>query len=52
MIDFSTLHRRNKTYAGANGSKIAVMYEDVIRIRWAAVPVYTAAHRGIVGRFG
>ena len=28
MIDFSTLPRRNKTYAGANGSKIAVMYED------------------------
>ena len=27
MIDFSTLPRRNKTYAGANGSKIAVMYE-------------------------
>ena len=28
MIDFSLLPRRNKTYAGANGSKIAVMYED------------------------
>ena len=28
MIDFTTLPRRNKTYAGANGSKIAVMYED------------------------
>ncbi len=28
MIDFSSLPRRNKTYAGANGSKIAVMYED------------------------
>ena len=28
MIDFSALPRRNKTYAGANGSKIAVMYED------------------------
>ena len=28
MIDFSTLPRRNKTYAGANGSKIAVMYEN------------------------
>jgi len=28
MIDFSQLPRRNKTYAGANGSKIAVIYED------------------------
>ena len=28
MIDFSKLPRRNKTYAGANGSKIAVMYAD------------------------
>lgn len=28
MIDFSTLPRRNKTYAGANGNKIAVMYEN------------------------
>ena len=28
MIDFSSLPRRNKTYSGANGSKIAVMYED------------------------
>ena len=28
MIDFSTLPRRNKTYAGANGSKIAIMYEN------------------------
>lgn len=28
MIDFSLLPRRNKTYAGANGSKIAVIYED------------------------
>ena len=28
MIDFSTLPRRNKTYAGANGSKIAVVYEN------------------------
>ena len=27
MIDFGSLPRRNKTYAGANGSKIAVIYE-------------------------
>ena len=28
MIDFSALPRRNKTYAGANGSKIAVVLDD------------------------
>ena len=28
MIDFSAVPRRNKTYAGANGSKISVMYEN------------------------
>ena len=27
MVDFTNLPRRNKTYAGANGSKIAVMYK-------------------------
>ena len=27
MIDFTSLPRRNKTYAGANGSKIAVFYD-------------------------
>ena len=27
MIDFTNLPRRNKTYSGANGSKIAVLYE-------------------------
>ncbi len=27
MIDFSTLPRKNKTYAGANGSKISVIYD-------------------------
>ncbi len=32
MIDFSSLPQRNKTYAGANGSKIAVMYEDELYI--------------------
>jgi len=30
MLDFSTLPRRNKTYAGANGSKIAVIYENAL----------------------
>ena len=27
MIDFTDLQRRNKTYAGANGNKIAIMYQ-------------------------
>ncbi len=27
MLDFTSLPRRNKTYAGANGSKIAVVYD-------------------------
>lgn len=30
MIDFTALPRRNKSYAGANGSKIAVVYEDAL----------------------
>ena len=32
MIDLSTMPRRNKTYAGVNGSKIAVMYENQLRV--------------------
>lgn len=28
MIDFSNMSKRNKTYAGANGSKISVMCDD------------------------
>ena len=30
MIDFTTLPTRKKTYAGANGNKIAVMYQDAL----------------------
>jgi hypothetical protein len=30
MIDFTLLPRRNKSYAGANGSKIAVIYNDTL----------------------
>lgn len=26
MIDFTNLPKRNKTYTGANGSKISVLY--------------------------
>ena len=28
MIDFSSLQKKNKAYAGANGNKISVMYQD------------------------
>lgn len=28
MIDFTNLPVRNKTYAGANGSKISVLYNN------------------------
>ena len=28
MIDFTNMPRRNKTYAGANGSKISILYND------------------------
>lgn len=30
MIDFTSLPTRKKTYAGANGNKIAVMYQDAL----------------------
>lgn len=30
MLDFTALPRRNKSYAGANGSKIAVVYNDAL----------------------
>ncbi len=30
MIDFTELPTRKKAYAGANGSKIAVMYQDTL----------------------
>lgn len=30
MIDFTKLPRRNKTYAGANGNKIAIVYDNAI----------------------
>ena len=30
MIDFSSCHTLKKTYAGANGNKISVMYENEV----------------------
>lgn len=30
MIDFTNLPTKNKTYTGANGGKIAVIYNDEI----------------------
>lgn len=39
MIDFTGLPIRNKTYAGANGSKISVIYNDVLyMLKFPAVP--------------
>lgn len=38
MIDFTDLPRRKKTYTGANGSKIAVMYNDDLYMLKFPVP--------------
>lgn len=39
MIDFTDLPVRNKTYAGANGSKISVLYNDELyMLKFPAVP--------------
>lgn len=39
MIDFTNLPIRNKTYTGANGSKISVMYNnELYMIKFPAVP--------------
>lgn len=39
MIDFSTLPRRNKAYAGANGSKISIIYNgDQYMLKFPPVP--------------
>ena len=39
MIDFTNLPVRNKTYAGANGSKISVIYNDELyMLKFPAVP--------------
>lgn len=39
MIDFSLYPKKNKTYAGANGSKICVMYEeDQYMLKFPAPP--------------
>lgn len=39
MIDFTELPVRNKTYAGANGSKISVMYDgELYMLKFPAVP--------------
>ncbi len=40
MIDFTNLPVRNKTYAGANGSKISVVYNgELYMLKFPAVPV-------------
>lgn len=39
MIDFTNLPTRNKTYAGANGSKISVLYHnELYMLKFPAVP--------------
>ena len=39
MIDFTNLPVRNKTYAGANGSKISVLYDgELYMLKFPAVP--------------
>ena len=39
MLDFTNLPVRNKTYAGANGSKISVLYNDELyMLKFPAVP--------------
>ena len=39
MIDFSDYPVRNKTYAGANGSKISILYNDELyMLKFPAVP--------------
>ena len=38
MVDFTHLPRRNKTYTGANGSKIAVIYNDELYMLKFPVP--------------
>lgn len=40
MIDFTNLPVRNKTYAGANGSKISVVYNgELYMLKFPAVPI-------------
>ena len=39
MIDFSDYPVRNKTYAGANGSKISILYNDELyMLKFPAIP--------------
>ncbi len=40
MIDFTNLPVRNKTYAGANGSKISILYDnELYMLKFPAIPV-------------
>ena len=39
MVDFTSLPVRNKTYAGANGSKISVLYNnELYMLKFPAIP--------------
>ena len=40
MIDFTDLPVLNKTYVGANGSKISVLYNDELyMLKFSTVPI-------------
>ena len=40
MIDFTNLPKRKKTYAGANGSKISVIYEgEQYMLKFGSTPI-------------
>lgn len=42
MIDFTLCERRNKAYAGANGNKISVIYNDALyMLKFPAIPTRT-----------
>lgn len=46
MIDFTNLPVRNKTYAGANGSKISVLYNNALyMLKFPAVPAINKGMR-------
>ena len=53
MIDFTNLPVRNKTYAGANGSKISVLYNgELYMLKFPAVPVINKQMSYANGKIG
>lgn len=42
MIDFTGSHLRNKTYSGANGNKISIVYNnEIYMLKFPALPTRT-----------